>query len=75
MNVSACMAGSLAAVLSAAQGTQLLLSLPDLHPAEMCVQTAWPLQGVGWLSQQACLPLLWLELPVGILDPNGINVA
>lgn len=57
MIVSACMAGSLAAVLSAAQGTQLLLSLPDPHPAEMCAQTAWPLQGVDRLSQQACLPL------------------
>lgn len=39
------------------QDTQLLLPLPAPHPAEMCVQTVWPLQGVDWLSQQACLPL------------------
>lgn len=60
------------------QDTWLLLSLPALHPAEMgslCVETAWLLQGVDCHSQQACLPLFRLELPVGILDTNDVNMA
>lgn len=78
------MADSLPAVLSAAQGAQLLgkaTRIPgcccscQARILLRCGDSVAPL-GCGLaFSAGLFTPLLWLELPVGVLDTNDINIA